>query len=173
MTRRNQFLTSLLFAFALLAPTVFTLAAERVHTTNETLLARIQVEDFINDYYWGLANVGESEGEDDITEFWAEGAVFDVNGNVYNGLAEIEAVYALGLGPGGRLVFQPSVPKIRINGNRAVVDLIYTGMLNVGPNLAPRPHEQGHDHMELVYSDGLWKISSRTLRTFSLSQTAE
>ena len=169
MTRCNHFLAFPLFALGLLALPALTLADERVQTTSDTLLARIQVEDFINDYYWGLANVGD----EDITEFWAEGAVFDVNGNVYNGLNEIEAVYALGLGPGGRLVFQPAIPRIHINGNQAVIDLIYTGMLNVDPNLAPVPHEQGHDHMELVFANGLWKISRRTLRTFSLALTAE
>lgn len=169
MARCNPFFSFPLFAIGMFFMSALTLAAERVQTTSDNLLARIQVEDFINDYYWELATVGEAN----ITEFWAEGAVFDVNGNIYNGLAEIEAVYALGLGPGGRLVFQPSIPKIRIHGNQAVVDLIYTGMLNVDPNLAPRPHEQGHDHMELVYANGQWKISRRTLRTFSLAQIDE
>ena len=169
MSRRLHATTSCLITLGLLALSVLTLADERVATTSETLLARIQVEDFINDYYWGLATVGD----EDITEFWAQDAVFDVNGNVYNGLAEIEAVYALGLGPGGKLVFQMDIPRIRINGNQAVVDLIYTGMLNVDPKLAPRPHEQGHDHMELVYTQGQWKISSRVLRSFSLAQAAE
>ncbi len=169
MTIRIQTITAFLLALGLSTFSTFTLAAERITTTNETLLARIRVEDFINDYYWGLATVGD----EDITEFWAKGAVFDVNGNVYAGLDAIEAVYALGLGPGGKLVFQMDIPRIRINGNQAVVDLIYTGMLNVDPNLAPRPHEQGHDHMELVFVDEQWKISKRTLRSFSLAQTEE
>ena len=140
---------------------------ERITTTSETLLARIQVEDFINDYYWELATIGSG----DLSLFWTEDAVFDVNGMVYNGLQAIEEVYSLGLGPGGRLVFQMDIPRIRIEGTTAIVDLIYTGILNTDPAEAPKPYEQGHDHMELRNANGDWKITNRTLRTISLDQS--
>ncbi len=51
--------------------------------------------------------------------------------------------------PGGRLVFQTNIPRIKIDGEKAVVDLIYTGFLNTESAEAPKPYEQGHDHMEL------------------------
>lgn len=142
-------------------------AEEKIHTTSDTLLARIQVEDFINDYYWELATIGEG----DLSLFWAEDAVFDVNGAVYEGLKAINDVYSLGLGPGGRLVFQTNIPRIKIDGEKAVVDLIYTGFLNTDSAEAPKPYEQGHDHMELRDAGSGWEISSRTLRTFSLDQS--
>jgi hypothetical protein len=144
-------------------------ADERVQTTAATLLDRIQVEDFIADYYWELA--GGAAG--DLSLFWTADAVFDVNGNVLEGLQAIEAVYAEGLGPGGKLVFQPDIPQIRINGAGATVDLVYTGVLNIAPDAAPALYEQGHDHMELVKADGSWKISRRVLRSYSLDQSRE
>lgn len=144
-------------------------ADERVTTTAATLLDRIQVEDFITDYYWELANGAAG----DLSLFWTTDAVFDVNGNVLDGLPAIEAVYAQGLGPGGKLVFQPSIPQIRIDGDGATVDLIYTGILNIALDQAPAPYEQGHDHMELLRADGIWKISRRVLRSYSLDQSRE
>lgn len=142
------------------------LAAERVLTNEANLLDRIQVEDFIHDYYWELADGASG----DLSLFWTADAVFDVNGNVLRGLAAIEAVYAEGLGPGGKLVFQPDIPRIRISGTSATVDLIYTGILNTSPDQAPSLYEQGHDHMELVKQEGTWKIARRVLRSYSLAQ---
>jgi hypothetical protein len=159
--------SALLVTYGLIPFSASAQIEERVHTTAETLLARIQVEDFMNDYYWELA----SESTRELDVFWTEDAEFDVNGQVYQGLAAIEAVYALGLGPGGRLVFQMDIPKIRINGKEAVVDLIYTGVLNTDPAAAPRLYEQGHDHVELVSNNGDWKITRRVLRTISLDES--
>lgn len=144
-------------------------AEDRVLTTADTLLDRIQVEDFISDYYWELANGATG----DLSLFWTADAVFDVNGNVLDGLPAIEAVYAQGLGPGGKLVFQPSIPQIRIDGDRAAVDLVYTGVLNVAPDAAPALYEQGHDHLELVRTNGVWMIARRVLRSYSLDQSRE
>lgn len=142
------------------------LAAERVHTDDATLLDRIQVEDFIHDYYWELADGATG----DLSLFWTPDAVFDVNGNVLRGIEAIDAVYAEGLGPGGKLVFQPAIPRIRIDGASATVDLIYTGILNTAPDRAPSLYEQGHDHMELVKQEAGWKIARRVLRSYSLAQ---
>ena len=167
MKDNKSFKAVVLFLIAALAGTLSVAAEEKVMTTPETLLSRIQVEDFINDYYWELATIGNG----DLSLFWAENAVFDVNGMVYNGLQAIEDVYSLGLGPGGRLVFQMDIPRIRIEGTTAIVDLIYTGFLNTYPTEAPKPYEQGHDHMELRNSSGDWKITNRTLRTISLDQS--
>jgi hypothetical protein len=155
--------------FALSVSLSTSAAEELTHTTQETLLARIQVEDFINDYYWELATIGES----DLKLFWDEEAVFDVNGNIYEGLKSIEDVYSLGLGPGGRLIFQMDIPRIRILDNTATVDMFYTGFLNNNPDEAPKPYEQGHDHMELINSQGSWKITNRTLRSVSLDKSYE
>ena len=41
------------------------------------------------------------------------------------------------------------------------------------PDAAPALYEQGHDHMELVKADGVWKISRRVLRSYSLDQSRE
>lgn len=163
------FIGALLLSFGAIGSPLIALADERVNTTNETLLDRIQVEDFMNDYYWELA----TEGGDGVSSFWAKDAVFDVNGDVFDGLSAIEEVYSKGLGPGGKLVFQMDIPRIRINGNKALVDLIYTGILNTDPKKAPTFHEQGHDHVELIKTNGEWKIKNRVLRSFSLDQSSE
>lgn len=167
--KRQGLLCALLLSGSALLAAPSGAAEDRVHTTAATLLDRIQVEDFITDYYWELAN-GAS---DDLARFWTADAVFDVNGNLLDGLPAIEAVYAEGLGPGGKLVFQPDIPRIRIDGNGATVDLIYTGVLNVAADAAPVLYEQGHDHMELVRTDGSWKIARRVLRSYSLDQSRE
>ena len=167
--KRQTLRYALVLSGSMLAASLAGAAEERVHTTAETLLDRIQVEDFISDYYWELAN----GATDDLSLFWTADAVFDVNGNVLDGLPAIEAVYAEGLGPGGKLVFQPAIPQIRIDGNSASVDLIYTGVLNLAPDAAPALYEQGHDHMQLVKADGVWKIARRVLRSYSLDQSRE
>lgn len=167
MTGNNNFKAAFFLLISVLVGTSAVAAEEKVMTTSETLLSRIQVEDFINDYYWELATIGEG----DLSLFWTEDAVFDVNGQVYSGLQAIEEVYSLGLGPGGRLVFQTNIPRIQIDGDTAIINLIYTGFLNTDPAEAPKPYEQGHDHMELRNSNGDWKITNRTLRTFSLDQS--
>lgn len=164
---RPAMLRTLLLSGSLLLAFPGIAAEERVRTTAATLLDRIQVEDFISDYYWELANGATG----DLSLFWTADAVFDVNGNVLDGLAAIEAVYAQGLGPGGKLVFQPAIPQIRIDGDSATVDLIYTGVLNTAPDAAPALYEQGHDHMELVKADGVWKVARRVLRSYSLDQS--
>lgn len=159
----------LVLGCGLMASHIFAQPDERIKTTADTLLDRIQVEDFLNEYYWELAEGASG----DLSYFWSDNAVFDVNGNILNGLAEIEAVYAEGLGPGGKLVFQMNIPLIKIDGNTATVDLIYTGILNTEPTVAPRLYEQGHDHITLEKTDGQWKIIMRMLRSFSLEQSPE
>ena len=158
------------FILSVLVLTPFAVQAQaeaRVHTDSDSLLARIQVEDFLHDYYWEISS-GSSEG---VTAFWAENAVFDVNGEILTGLQAIEDAYAGGLGPGGKLVFQMDIPRIQILGKRAVVDLIYTGVLNRDPEMAPALYEQGHDHLELAYIDGNWMIEKRALRSYSLDSS--
>lgn len=168
MKHQQVFRALVLFCSTLVLSSAYA-AEERVLTTADTLLDRIQVEDFITDYYWELANGAAG----DLSLFWTADAVFDVNGNVLDGLPAIEAVYAEGLGPGGKLVFQPSIPQIRIDGDTASVDLVYTGVLNIAPDQAPALYEQGHDHLELVRAKGVWMISRRVLRSFSLDQSRE
>ena len=168
MKHQQVFRALVLFCSTLALSSTYA-ADERVLTTADTLLDRIQVEDFITDYYWELANGATG----DLSLFWSADAVFDVNGNVLDGLPAIEAVYAEGLGPGGKLVFQPSIPQIRVAGDKATVDLVYTGVLNVAPDAAPALYEQGHDHLELVKAAGIWKISRRVLRSYSLDQSRE
>ena len=142
-------------------------AETRVFTDSDSLLARIQVEDFLYDYYWEISS-GSADG---VTAFWAENAVFDVNGEILTGLQAIENAYAGGLGPGGKLVFQMDNPRIHIHGDSAVVDLVYTGVLNRDPTRAPALYEQGHDHLELTKIAGQWMIEKRSLRSYSLDSS--
>ena len=58
--------------------------------TMETLLHRIQIEDFITRYYYDLS-VGKAK---ELAEYFTEDAVLDVDGVVAKGHAEIAKLYA-------------------------------------------------------------------------------
>lgn len=135
-------------------------------TTQDTLLDRIQIEDMMIEYYWAFST---DEGHN-IRKYWAEDGEFNVGDHVVKGWAAIEAEY-------GRpepsdesrpkFVMLLGNPMIRVTGNTAVMDAIFTGMTSTDPAKAPIPSEQGTDHVEFVKIDGQWKISKRVLATYA------
>lgn len=142
---------------------------DMVMTSNATLLDRMQIEDMLYEYYWEL---GEAD-RGNIGKYWTEDAVFDLNGMIVNGQEAIQAIYNGDGRPPGNLVTVMGNPRIKVIGQTAVVDVIYTGVLNTSPDEAPKFFEQGHDHAELVKEGGRWKFQKRVLRNYSHASAME
>ncbi len=155
-----------LTVFVVLAISVFSQghAADGM-TTQSTLLDRIQIEDMMIEYYWAFST---EEGHD-IRKYWAEDGEFNVGDHTVKGWAAIEAEYGAPDPTDGdrpKFVMLLGNPMIRVNGNTAVMDAIFTGMTSVDPAKAPIPSEQGTDHVEFEKINGQWKIRKRVLGTY-------
>lgn len=168
---RIEFVASLatrgIRAFALLAAVVLlppgSALAQQV--TAETLLDRIQVEDLLTRYYYDLAQGNAHE----LSVYFTEDALLDVDGTVAKGHAEIKKLYespapAAGAAPApasrrGHMLL--TNPIIEIRGNTATAHVIWTGVMNEGIGKLPQLYEQGREDTELVKQDGKWRIKRR------------
>jgi SnoaL-like protein len=142
--------------------------AQRKLVTMETLLDRIQIEDFLTGYYFDLSR-GESHA---LSEYFTEDAVLDVDGTVATGHAEITKLYqptegAAPVDRAGRGHMLLNNPIIEVNGDKATAHLIWTGVMNERVGLAPSLYEQGREYTELVKIDGKWLISKRMISSDS------
>jgi hypothetical protein len=138
--------------------------------TMETLLDRIQVEDFLTRYYYDLSQ-GESKA---LSEYFTDDALLDVDGTIARGHAEIAALYARPEGedaapggPGRRGHMLLTNPVIEINGDTAIAHVIWTGVMNEGVGKAPSLYEQGREDSELRKVNGKWLISKRYISSDS------
>jgi ketosteroid isomerase-like protein len=138
--------------------------------TMETLLDRIQIEDFITRYYYDLAGGKAKE----LADYFTEDAVLDVDGVVAKGHAEIAKLYTRPEGAaraasaqyrrGGMLLTNPI---INVEGNVATAHVIWTGVMNEGVGKAPNLYEQGREYTELRKVNGKWLISRRFISSDS------
>jgi hypothetical protein len=172
MSRHNLIRTSahrcLLALTAGLAALQLTLPApiQAQQVTMETLLDRIQIEDLLVRYYYDLS-MGRAH---EMSEYFSEDAMLDVDGTIANGRAEIEKLY--GGGP-ARDSSRPrnhmllTNPVIEIKGNRAQAHVLWTGVTNKGVGEVPSLYEQGREDTELVKVDGKWLISKRYISSDS------
>ena len=145
-----------LLAFQTLQPAY----AENVQTTQATLLDRIQIEDLISNYYWDMA----SSGRHNLNEYYVEEAILDVNGIIYKGRVAIQSAYAQTQeSPRGKLTMLLNNPRIRVNGDTAIAETIWTGIMDDSLRLAPRVYEQGREYTELVKKDGRWFFTKRVI----------
>jgi len=132
----------------------------------QQVLDRVAIEDMVVEYYAHLG--GGDAGAFD--EYFTEDAVFDVNGNIANGRAEIEAMYAaIGEDPtsasnsGGPFRMILSNPVIKVTGNSATARFIWTGISNPAIDQPPVFEEQGREYDRLVKVDGAWKFAHRVV----------
>ena len=152
---------------ALVAPTLTTPAqAHPPRTTSANLLDRIQIEDFLVDYYQPLGG-GKQE---DLASFFTEDGVIDVNGRVYNGHAGITQAYKdAGSANNGNAAFKGKFlmlmnnPRIEIHGDTATADVVWTGIVSTTPKDQPHLAEQGKEHDDLVKVKGEWMIKKRII----------
>jgi ketosteroid isomerase-like protein len=139
--------------------------------TMETLLDRIQIEDFITRYYYDLS-VGKAH---ELAEYFTEDAVLDVDGVVAKGHAEIAKLYTRPAGeqsPAAKAQYRRgnmllTNPIINVEGNVATAHLIWTGVTNEGVGKPPGVYEQGREYTELRKVNGKWLISRRFISSDS------
>lgn len=140
--------------------------------TAETLLDRIQVEDFLTRYYYDLSSGKAHE----LAEYFTTDAVLDVDSMIAKGHAEIGKLYERPAGATpppepeaqrrrGHMLL--TNPVIEINGNNAVAHVIWTGVMNEGVGKAPSLYEQGREDTKLVKQNGKWLISYRCISSDS------
>jgi hypothetical protein len=134
--------------------------------TMETLLDRIQIEDLLVRYYYDLS-MGKAH---EMSEYFTEDAMLDVDGTIANGRAAIEKLYA---GGPARDASRPrnhmllTNPVIEIKGNKAQAHVLWTGVSNKGVGETPSLYEQGREDTELVKVNGKWLVSKRYISSDS------
>ena len=138
-------------------------AADKI-VTQATLLDRIQIEDMIVRYYVDMS-AGKSH---DLSLYYTEDAVLDVNGLISKGREAIEKLYAsFGGGDGEAPAFKGVTHMllnnaiINVDGNSATAWFVWTGVMNDDIKGAPRLLEQGTEYDELVKVNGQWLIKKR------------
>ncbi|MBN1906668.1 MAG: nuclear transport factor 2 family protein [Deltaproteobacteria bacterium] len=150
-------------------------AADKV-VTQETLLDRVQIEDMIVKYY-----VDMSAGKNhDLTLYYTEDAVLDVNGLISTGRDAIEKLYAgLDLG-GGEATASKGIMHMLLNnaivnvdGNNATIWVVWTGFINEDIKGAPKILEQGTEFDELIKVKGQWFIKKRYITAESGLSTGD
>lgn len=180
-TLKHQFIRATAVSVVLLLPLADTALAQDVVgpqledklVTMETLLDRIQIEDFLTRYYYDLS-VGKSH---ELADYFTEDAVLDVDSTIAKGHAEIAKLYerpepAEGEAPAataqrrrGHMLL--TNPIINVDGDRATVHVIWTGVMNEGLGKAPALYEQGREYSELRKVNGKWLISVRYITSDS------
>lgn len=140
--------------------------------TMENLLDRIRIEDFLTGYYYDLATGNAHE----LSEYFTEDALLDVDGTVAVGHDEIDALYGGSSGDDEDGGDAPSYPRghmllnnpvIEIDGDTATAHVIWTGVMNDGVGTRPQLYEQGREDTELVKVDGEWRIKRRYISSDS------
>jgi hypothetical protein len=140
--------------------------------TMQTLLDRIQIEDFLTRYYYDLS-VGKSK---ELSDYFTTDAVLDVDGTVATGHAEIAKLYQRPEGAAaspaataqrrrGHMLL--TNPIINVEGDRATAHVIWTGVMNEGVGKVPGLYEQGREYSELRKVKGKWLISRRFISSDS------
>lgn len=147
------------------------LAQEYKPVTQATLLDRIQIEDLLTRYYYDLS-MGKGHA---LAEYFTDDALLDVDGTIAKGHREIEKLYQR---PEGAAAPEPTAqrrrghmlltnPVISIDGDKAIAEVIWTGVMNEGVGKAPSLYEQGREYSELRRIKGKWLISKRCISSDS------
>jgi SnoaL-like domain len=139
--------------------------------TMATLLDRIQIEDFLTRYYYDLSR-GKSH---ELSLYFTEDAVLDVDGTVAKGHKEIAKLYQRPEGTAapaataqrrrGHMLL--TNPIINVEGDKATAHVIWTGVMNEGIGKVPGLYEQGREYSELRKVNGRWLISTRFISSDS------
>jgi len=133
--------------------------------TMETMLDHIQIEDLLTRYYYDLSRSNAHE----LSEYFTEDALLDVDGTVARGRAEIAKLYGTpepgskqpAPAPTRRMHMLLNNPIITVKGNTATAHLIWTGVVDEGIGKLPQIAEQGREDDELVKQNGKWLIKRR------------
>jgi SnoaL-like domain len=94
-----------------------------------------------------------------------------VNGLEYRGKKAIDELYAKleqpSLFPRGTFHMLMTNPAIRVNGDSATADVVWTGIISDAVKAPPRFVEQGREHDEFAKVGGHWYIKHRVITTDS------
>lgn len=173
---RHHTMKSKLSLLVVLTALVFSVACSKTPVTPPPeltqLVERAAIEDLFNDYY---SQFGPNGQHNFMSYFTANGRL-EVNGLVANGLDEIKAMYAqAGIGSEGKVQkAEEAVPKgisemmytnlkIQLQGDKAVVTLLWHSVQSDLLTSAPKVTEYGRERTELVKQDGRWLISKRAI----------
>ncbi|GAA0271573.1 hypothetical protein GCM10009127_09760 [Alteraurantiacibacter aestuarii] len=137
-----------------------------VDSETQAVMDRVAIEDMVIEYY---AHLGGGEASA-FGDYFTEDAIFDVNGLVANGREEIEAIYA-GIGEdetsasngGGQFHMILSNPVIRVDGDHATAQFLWTGIRNAEISAPPVLVEQGREYDKLQKVDGKWLFTHRVV----------
>jgi ketosteroid isomerase-like protein len=152
-----------LAALTLLGGCTQVTASEDAGGVDREMIDRMAITDLLNRYY---AEFG-AESAIGFNDYYTDDAVFDVNGQVANGKAEIQKIYA-GIGEDspsndGTFHMLMTNPVIDIKGDTATAKLLWTGILNDSIDGPPKFVEQGREYDKLVKKDGKWLIQHRVV----------
>ena len=138
--------------------------------TMATLLDRIQIEDLLTRYYYDLSKGKAHE----LSEYFTEDALLDVDGTLARGRSEIAKLYQPPAGEKREASAQRrrghmllNNPVISIDGDKATDEVIWTGVMNEGVGKPPGLYEQGREYSELRKVQGRWLISRRCIMSDS------
>ena len=129
--------------------------------TQQTLLDRVQIEDLLVNYYsvFGAA-------ADDVTQYFAEDGVLDINGRIFQGRSNVQKAYARAPDAPlsrGKFHMLMTNPRIVVSGDTATADLLWTGIMSDTVKAPPRFIEQGREHDEFVKQGGRWLLHKRVI----------
>ncbi len=130
----------------------------------EKMFDRIAIEDLIVRY-----NVDMTSGKShDLSQYYTEDAILDVNCQISKGREEIENMYASIYENGGppwkgRMHMLLNNAIIDVDGDTATAWFIWTGVLNEDITKPPRIMEQGREFDRLIKIDGKWYIQERNI----------
>ena len=150
-------------------------AAEQKKMSPEltALLERAAIEDLFNDYYLQFG----PEGKHDFMSFFTKDGRLEVNGLIADGYDAIKEMYTMSGSGGQELIPEKEknpVPlgqsrmmytnlKIDLNGERAVVTLLWHSIKSDLLTSPPKVTEYGTEWTEVVKQNGRWLISKRVI----------
>ena len=146
------------------------IAALRAEVT--ALQDRNAIQDLLFDYY---SHLGSSETHE-LSKYFTEDAVFEINGLVLNGRKEIQGLYD-GMNGGGEEEEKSDTPPeemethltllnnpiVKVDGNTATAKMIWTGTVNVTAFEKPAFYDQGREYDKLVKQNGKWFFRKRVI----------
>ena len=146
------------------------IAALRAEVT--ALQDRNAIQDLLFDYY---SHLGSSETHE-LSKYFTEDAVFEINGLVLNGRKEIQGLYD-GMNGGGEEEEKSDTPPeemethltllnnpiVKVDGNTATAKMIWTGTVNVNAFEKPAFYDQGREYDKLVKQNGKWFFRKRVI----------
>ena len=129
----------------------------------QSLVDRAEIEDLLGRYYWNFGGGGES-----FTSFYAPDAEMVLGKTSYKGAAAIEGMYkAVPADAPQRKSFSlnilPTNILVRVHGNTATAQLVFTETVVDKQGDAPRILTQGREFDHLVKLKGRWLISKRQI----------